>query len=123
MTFVNKCTFICIHLRSFFAYFYLHYFLAFEPVRHSMKYPCCSNPYVIVTYNLSLHRRGKFYIFNLILPGGLIALLSCFSFFLPPLTGERTGLIITNFLSLSVYVLIVSDSVPPSSDTVPLLVK
>ncbi|XP_012562789.1 neuronal acetylcholine receptor subunit alpha-10 isoform X1 [Hydra vulgaris] len=95
----------------------------FEVRRTSEMFNCCPNPYVTLSYYISLHRRAKFYLFNLIIPGALIAILSCFSFFLPPLTGERAGLVITNFLSLSVYVLIVSDSVPPSSDTVPLLVK
>ncbi|XP_065657580.1 neuronal acetylcholine receptor subunit alpha-10 isoform X2 [Hydra vulgaris] len=95
----------------------------FKASRQSLLYPCCKTPYAVLTYNVTLRRRAKFYLFNLILPGVLIALLSCFSFFLPPMSGERTGLVITNFLSLSVYILIVSDSVPPSSDTVPLLVK
>jgi len=94
-----------------------------EATRISKLYACCPNPYVTITYTIRLHRRVKFYFFNLIIPGILIAFLSCFSFFLPPLSGERTGLIITNFLSLSVYVLMVSDSVPPSSESVPLLVR
>ncbi|XP_065657572.1 neuronal acetylcholine receptor subunit alpha-9 isoform X2 [Hydra vulgaris] len=95
----------------------------FVSVRESKKYSCCPNPFVTVTYRLFLQRKGNFYLYKIILPGVLISLLSCFSFILPPSTGERTGLVITNFLSLSVYVLIVSDSVPPSSDTLPLLVK
>ena len=70
-----------------------------------------------------LQRRVKFYLFNLIIPGILIAFLSLFSFYLPPLSGERVGLIITNFLSLSVYVLMVSENTPPSSESVPLLVR
>ncbi|XP_057299811.1 neuronal acetylcholine receptor subunit alpha-7-like isoform X2 [Hydractinia symbiolongicarpus] len=94
-----------------------------EAKRVSAKYACCPNPYVTVTYTVRLHRRVKFYFYNLIIPGVLIAVLSCFSFLLPPLSGERTGLIITNFLSLSVYVLMVSDSVPPSSDSIPLIVR
>ncbi|XP_047123166.1 neuronal acetylcholine receptor subunit alpha-10 isoform X1 [Hydra vulgaris] len=95
----------------------------FEAVRVSELFKCCPNPYVSLTYKLHFQRRAKFYLFKIILPGVLIALLSCFSFILPPLSGDRVGLVITNFLSLSFYVLIVSDFVPPSSDTLPLLVK
>ncbi|XP_065657561.1 neuronal acetylcholine receptor subunit alpha-3 isoform X5 [Hydra vulgaris] len=94
-----------------------------DVVRHSKRCACCQNPCVTLTFNLYLQRRGKYYLFKIVLPGILIAFLSCFSFILPPLTGERTGLVITNLLSLSVYVLNVSNSVPPSSETYPVLVK
>ncbi|XP_047123719.1 neuronal acetylcholine receptor subunit alpha-9 isoform X2 [Hydra vulgaris] len=94
-----------------------------DVVRHSKRCACCQNPCVTLTFNLHLQRRGKYYLFKIILPGILIALLSCFSFILPPLTSERTGLVITNLLSLSVYVLNVANSVPPSSETYPVLVK
>ncbi|XP_057299806.1 neuronal acetylcholine receptor subunit alpha-10-like [Hydractinia symbiolongicarpus] len=94
-----------------------------EANRVSATYVCCPNPYVTITYTVRLHRRVKFYFYNLIIPGVLIAVLACFSFLLPPLSGERTGLIITTFLSLSVYVLMVSDSIPPSSESIPIIVR
>ncbi|XP_066915226.1 neuronal acetylcholine receptor subunit alpha-3-like isoform X2 [Clytia hemisphaerica] len=93
-----------------------------KAVKHTTLYGCCPNPYYTIEYTVHMIRRAKFYLFNLVIPGVLIALLTIFSFFLPPLCGERTGLIITNFLSLSVYILMVSDNVPPSSN-IPLLVE
>ena len=94
---------------------------ALKAVRHTTLYNCCPNPYYTIEYTVHLVRRAKFYLFNLVIPGVLIAMLTVFSFFLPPLSGERTGLILTNFLSLSVYILMVSENVPPSSN-IPLLV-
>ena len=114
---ISSHTHLCINL-------YMPFFFtisALKAVKQTTLYNCCPNPYYSIEYNVHLVRRAKFYLFNLVIPGVLIAMLTVFSFFLPPLSGERTGLILTNFLSLSVYILMVSENVPPSSN-IPLLV-
>jgi len=87
------------------------------------KFACCPNPYVTLKFHIELERRTEIYMFNLLIPGVIIAILTCFTFLLPPGSGERTGLIITNLLALSVYVLMVSDEIPPSPDSIPMIVK
>ncbi|XP_012560875.2 neuronal acetylcholine receptor subunit alpha-3 isoform X1 [Hydra vulgaris] len=94
----------------------------FDVTRRLENFTCCFYPFVTLTYEIIIQRRAKFYLFKIILPGIYIALLSCFSFVIPPVTGERASLVMGNFLSLLVYVLIISDSVPASSDSLPLLV-
>lgn len=74
-----------------------------------------------VTFHLRIKRRPLYYAINLIVPCSLIALLSFFSFFLPSDHGERVSLVITVLLANSVYMLIVSSSLPQTSDGVPLI--
>ncbi|XP_065657565.1 neuronal acetylcholine receptor subunit alpha-9-like isoform X3 [Hydra vulgaris] len=94
----------------------------FDVTRRLENFTCCPYPFVTLTYEIIIQRRAKYYLFKIILPGVLITLLSCFSFVIPPVTGERASLVMGNFLTLLVYMLIVSDSVPASSDSLPLLV-
>ncbi|CAB3999799.1 neuronal acetylcholine receptor subunit alpha-10, partial [Paramuricea clavata] len=86
-------------------------------------YPCCDEPYPSITVNIRIRRRALFYLFNLVIPCGVIALLASLSFFLPSSNGERISLVVTVLLSLTVYMLIVSETMPPTSEVVPLIGK
>ena len=86
-------------------------------------YPCCDEPYPSVTVNIRIRRRALFYLFNLVIPCGVIALLASLAFFLPSNNGERISLVVTVLLSLTVYMLIVSETMPPTSEVVPLIGK
>ena len=84
-------------------------------------YDCCPNvPYPVVDYDIIIIRRTSFYLLNLIWPGILIAVLAAITFLLPPESGERIGLGITNLLAMMVFLLLISESIPPTSDAVPL---
>ena len=86
-------------------------------------YPCCNEPYPSITINIRIRRRALFYLFNLVIPCGVIALLASLAFFLPSNNGERISLVVTVLLSLTVYMLIVSETMPPTSEVVPLIGK
>ncbi|XP_065061778.1 neuronal acetylcholine receptor subunit alpha-7-like [Rhopilema esculentum] len=84
-------------------------------------YDCCPNvPYPVIDYDVIIIRRTSFYLLNLIWPGILIAVLAAITFLLPPESGERIGLGITNLLAMMVFLLLISESIPPTSDAVPL---
>ena len=84
-------------------------------------YDCCPNvPYPVIDYDIIIIRRTSFYLLNLIWPGILIAVLAAITFLLPPESGERIGLGITNLLAMMVFLLLISESIPPTSDAVPL---
>ena len=88
--------------------------------RKETFYSCCPNvPYPYIDYVIELQRKTLFFIFNLIWPAVLIGMLSFITFFLPPECGERIGLGITNLLSLNVFLLMVSNNVPATSDSIP----
>ena len=79
-----------------------------------------SQAVVILDYHIILERRPLFFMLNLMLPCSLITLIAMLSFCVTPDSGEKVGLGVTVLLSLSVFLLIISDQMPPSSE-VPLI--
>ena len=62
-----------------------------------------------------------FYILNIILPCIMLSILQLCVFLAPPPSGEKISLSITVLLSFTVFLLIVSESMPQTSLNVPLL--
>uniref|UniRef100_A0AAY4EFL8 Cholinergic receptor nicotinic alpha 9 subunit n=1 Tax=Denticeps clupeoides TaxID=299321 RepID=A0AAY4EFL8_9TELE len=87
-----------------------------------IMYGCCSDPYPDITYTVLLQRRSSFYIFNLLLPCFLISFLAPLGFYLPADSGEKVSLGVTVLLALTVFQLMVAESMPPS-ESVPLIGK
>nr|XP_015196630.1 PREDICTED: neuronal acetylcholine receptor subunit alpha-10 isoform X2 [Lepisosteus oculatus]XP_015196631.1 PREDICTED: neuronal acetylcholine receptor subunit alpha-10 isoform X2 [Lepisosteus oculatus] len=85
-------------------------------------YGCCSDPYPDVTYTLNLKRRASFYVFNLLIPCVMISFLAPLGFYLPADSGEKVSLGVTVLLALTVFQLLVAESMPPS-ENVPLIGK
>uniref|UniRef100_A0A7M5X2P2 Uncharacterized protein n=1 Tax=Clytia hemisphaerica TaxID=252671 RepID=A0A7M5X2P2_9CNID len=90
-------------------------------VRNVQYYGCCPEPYPDVTVEVVLKRRPLFYVLNLLLPMVLIGFLTLLAFFLPAESGERVSFAVTLLLAMTVFMLIVADMVPASSETIPLL--
>lgn len=76
-----------------------------------------------MTFYLHLRRKPGFFLYNIIIPCLVITSLAVLTFLLPPEIGERVTLVIESFLALSFVVLMVSSSVPVTSDNTPLIVK
>ncbi|XP_075705707.1 neuronal acetylcholine receptor subunit alpha-9 [Rhinoderma darwinii] len=91
-------------------------------VKNVITYGCCSEPYPDVTFTLILKRRSSFYIFNLLLPCVMISFLAPLGFYLPADSGEKVSLGVTVLLALTVFQLMVAESMPPS-ESVPLIGK
>ncbi|EDO30566.1 predicted protein, partial [Nematostella vectensis] len=62
-----------------------------------------------------------YYVFNLIIPSTMIVVFSLIGFCLPPDSGERITLNITVLLSITVFLNIASNTLPSTSDSIPLL--
>lgn len=88
--------------------------------KNVIMYGCCSDPYPDITYTVLLQRRSSFYIFNLLLPCFLISFLAPLGFYLPADSGEKVSLGVTVLLALTVFQLMVAESMPPS-ESVPLI--
>ncbi|XP_071141749.1 neuronal acetylcholine receptor subunit beta-4-like [Mytilus edulis] len=74
-----------------------------------------------VKFTIVIKRKPLYTIMNIILPIILLALLDIFTFKIPADTGERLGYTITVWLSFAVFLTIVSDSLPKTSDSVPIV--
>ncbi|XP_071252630.1 neuronal acetylcholine receptor subunit alpha-7-like isoform X3 [Salvelinus alpinus] len=89
--------------------------------RHEIFYECCTEPYSDVTFVVTLRRRTLFYALNLLVPCVLISSLTLLLFILPARSGEKIGLGITILLSLTVFMLLVAEIMPATSDSIPLI--
>ncbi|XP_072013846.1 neuronal acetylcholine receptor subunit alpha-6-like [Amphiura filiformis] len=89
--------------------------------RHTIKYPCCAETYIDVTYYFVLHRNPLFYVITLVIPCVLISLMTVLVFYLPSDAQEKITLSISVLLALIVFLLLIPDLIPPTSKTIPLI--
>ncbi|XP_047214828.1 neuronal acetylcholine receptor subunit alpha-7-like isoform X1 [Girardinichthys multiradiatus] len=89
--------------------------------RNEVFYDCCAEPYPDVTFVVTLRRRTLFYALNLLLPCVLLSSMTLLVFLLPANSGEKISLGITVLLSLTVFMLMVAEIMPATSDSVPLI--
>ncbi|XP_067172086.1 neuronal acetylcholine receptor subunit alpha-7-like [Apteryx mantelli] len=86
--------------------------------RNEMYYECCKEPYPV-----TMRRRTLYYGLNLLIPCVLISALALLVFLLPADSGEKISLGITVLLSLTVFMLLVAEIMPATSDSVPLIAQ
>ncbi len=92
-----------------------------------------------LTYTIQMRRRPLFYVFNMILPCFLITIVAFLGFCVPSdsglfdncflsiniffllLLGEKVSICVTTLLSMTVFLMLVAESMPPNSDSLPLI--
>ncbi|KYN08099.1 Neuronal acetylcholine receptor subunit alpha-7 [Cyphomyrmex costatus] len=97
------------------------YLIGMPGKKNTIMYQCCPEPYVDVTFTIQIRRRTLYYFFNLIVPCVLISSMALLGFTLPPDSGEKLTLGVTILLSLTVFLNLVAESMPTTSDAVPLI--
>ncbi|KAI3389785.1 hypothetical protein SNEBB_001932 [Seison nebaliae] len=92
-------------------------------VKENVKYyPCCpQEPYPELIYNLTISRRTPYYIFNVIVPCVMLSSLTLMSFWLPTYSGEKVTLGLTCFVAFSVFMLMIAEKVPATSEILPII--
>ncbi|XP_048578437.1 neuronal acetylcholine receptor subunit alpha-10 isoform X2 [Nematostella vectensis] len=88
-----------------------------------VRYSCCPEPYPNLVFTLHIRRKVLFYFNNLIVPCFLITAFALLTFVLPPNTGERVTLVITTLLAMTVFMLMIAENTPTTSDVTPLIGK
>ncbi|XP_071945609.1 neuronal acetylcholine receptor subunit alpha-9-like isoform X2 [Antedon mediterranea] len=90
--------------------------------RNIVRYPCCSYTYPDVTYYFGLKRKPLYYIYNLLMPCMLLSSLSLLGFCMPYAVGVvKVSLSVTLILSLTVFLLLVAEMMPRTSEIVPVI--
>uniref|UniRef100_G3U3U1 Cholinergic receptor nicotinic alpha 3 subunit n=1 Tax=Loxodonta africana TaxID=9785 RepID=G3U3U1_LOXAF len=89
--------------------------------KHYIKYNCCEEIYPDITYSLYIRRLPLFYTINLIIPCLLISFLTVLVFYLPSDCGEKVTLCISVLLSLTVFLLVITETIPSTSLVIPLI--
>ena len=90
-------------------------------VRNVVYYPCCVEPFPDVTITLVIRRKILYYLYNVILPCIMMSVLTLLVFCLPPESGEKIALGVTVLLAFSVFMLAISEKLPETSESIPLL--
>lgn len=90
------------------------------PVTRTVTYySCCKHPYVVVDYTIVISRKPLYYMVNLLIPCITITSVGVMVFCLPVDSGEKISLSVTVLLSGTVFLMLLSDSLPIQSDSVP----
>ena len=97
--------------------------LAVPAKKNEIFYPCCAEPFPDITFRLTMRRKTLFYTVNLIIPCVAISFLTVLVFFLPSDSGEKMTLCISILLALTVFFLLLSEIIPPTSLVIPLIGK
>uniref|UniRef100_A0A182PA78 ETS domain-containing protein n=1 Tax=Anopheles epiroticus TaxID=199890 RepID=A0A182PA78_9DIPT len=90
--------------------------------RNTRYYPCCAEPYIDITYNVTLQRQSDTHRAIVIVPALVIMILALSVFWLPLDAGER---IITNgiiALMVAIYLVYFAQQLPAISGHTPLIV-
>ena len=91
--------------------------------KNLIHYKCCQYPYVDITYSFEFRRKPLYYIMTIVFPSMLLSLLTSISFIFPADSGERVSLVISVLLGVVVFMLLVNDRTPVTSDSVPIITQ
>ncbi|XP_052681532.1 neuronal acetylcholine receptor subunit alpha-10-like isoform X2 [Crassostrea angulata] len=89
--------------------------------RKVVYYSCCAEPYPDITFYIHILRRPLFYVFNMVMPCIMITLVALLGFYIPSDSGEKVTMGITTLLSMTVFMMLVAENMPPTSDVLPLI--
>ncbi|VDK42196.1 unnamed protein product [Anisakis simplex] len=94
--------------------------------RRTKNYPSCcplSDAYIDIMYYLELRRKPLFYTVNLVFPCVGISFLTILVFYLPSDSGEKITLCISILVALTVFFLLLTEIIPATSISLPLIGK
>lgn len=95
--------------------------LSVKSIRHNIRYPCCSEMFPDVTFWIHLKRRTLYYTYNVIIPCVMLSILTMVGFWIRPESGEKVSLGLTVLLAFSVFMLLIAENMPATSNFVPLI--
>ena len=95
--------------------------LIFLMIRNVVYYSCCPEPFPDVTITVIIRRKILYYTYNVILPCMMLSILTLMVFCIPPDSSEKIALGVTVLLSFSVFMLAISEKLPETSESIPLL--
>ncbi|XP_047119677.1 acetylcholine receptor subunit alpha-L1-like isoform X4 [Schistocerca piceifrons] len=90
--------------------------------RAEQYYSCCTEPYIDITYNITLRRQSPAYSAIVITPAAAIVLMTLAGFWLPPNAGEKILLNGCTAIIICLFLLYFSQKLPAMAGNTPLVV-
>ncbi|KAK3747579.1 hypothetical protein QZH41_015806, partial [Actinostola sp. cb2023] len=88
--------------------------------RQEVQNSCCKTKFDAVHFEVILKRKPLYFILNLITPSAVLCFLTLLSFAIPTESGERIGFITTLLLAMTVYLLLIAEVLPETSNQLPI---
>ncbi len=73
---------------------------------------------IVTLFTVTLRRKTQFYILNLIFPMALLSLVNSLVFLLPSSSGEKMSFLMAVFVSNTVFLTLIHDRMPSTSDSI-----
>ncbi|XP_052822185.1 acetylcholine receptor subunit alpha-type acr-16 [Octopus bimaculoides] len=89
--------------------------------KNVVYYACCDEPFPDVTFYIHMRRRTLYYTYNVIIPCVMLSILTLMGFWMRPDSGEKVTLGLTVLLAFSVFMLLIAENMPATSNFVPLI--
>jgi len=89
--------------------------------QEDLTFDCCKDAFSTIGYFIVLNRLSLYYFIYIILPLMSLSFLFLIIFHIPYDSGERMGFGVTVLLSITVYLLVISEKLPEKSDSKPML--
>jgi len=77
--------------------------------------------YTELRYQVHIRRRSFYFAFNVIVPCLMLSVLTLLTFWLPATSNEKVSLGLSVFLTYSMFMLLIAEEVPTTSESVPLI--
>ncbi|KAI3379196.1 hypothetical protein SNEBB_006021 [Seison nebaliae] len=89
--------------------------------RNEEYYPCCSVSFPDIKLGIMMKRRTLYYATNVIVPCLMLSILTLLVFWLPGDMGEKVTLGLTVLVAYSLFMLLIAENMPATSESVPLI--
>ena len=86
-----------------------------------VRYNGYPNAYTEITFSFTFLRKPLYYVVIAVVPCIILMAINLFSYFLPPASGERMGVVITILLAFAVFLQVISATLPRNSNSVSIL--
>ncbi|XP_071764165.2 uncharacterized protein LOC139918646 isoform X1 [Centroberyx gerrardi] len=92
----------------------------YQPPASGKEHPS-DDPYDKLRFYITVRRRATLYVVNILIPSCFLIAVDLFSFLLPPQSVDRSSFKMTLILGYTVFLLMMSDLLPITGNTIPLM--
>lgn len=89
--------------------------------RNVKRYTCCAEPFIDLTFWITIRRKATFYAYTLILPCVLLTSLTLILFWIPAESPAKLTLGMSTFMAFFILLIIFEANLPPAATSFPVI--